>query len=544
MQRFFIPKWPIGKGYTLVEALFTIAILGMVLVVMIPFIRTVHTSWNLGDRKTEIQQNARVGLEMMSRLLRQAKRITEIPTPGSVSFVKFRNALDDQTIIFFHNIQTTPPTNPYYLGNTGLIKDNDLVYRTISSSGVVTNSLLAQSLDTFSIDFKDASGVVTTLAYNVYSLDVSMTLSDPQGIIANTMNVFSTISVRPQVRITKPLWVTSGSNVVDVWRDVSIPGFSSPGCVSVNNTFLVNGRETVWVADTGNSAVKRLYWNNTTAAWVVETIPGTFSSPRSVSVNPNELLPNDTRRRETCWVADTGQDRIRRVVWTGSAWSYSSGGGMNLSMGNGSSPWSVCVNPNELLPASGSDRRNTCWVANSGIQKNNGYRVMKVYWNGSAYTFTANTTISMGAATAIPRSVSVNTTDGTCWVANSGNNSTYGNRILKLSCPSTGPGSILVTVSTNFTTPYAVSVDSSTGNCWAANTGNNSIPISRVSSAGGNRVNFLGFLSPQSVSAVSSEGSCWVADTSNDQVVKLDSVGNEEFRISGFSGPLSVAASP
>ena len=527
MRQFFIPRWLKDKGYTLVEALFTIAILAMVLVAMAPFIRTVHTSWNLGDRKTELQQNGRVGLEMMSRLLRQARRITEIPTSGSGNFVKSRNALDDQTIIFFHNIQTTPP-NPYYLGNTGLIKDNDLVYRTISGSGVVTNSLLAKSLTSFTIDFKDNNGAVTTLAHNVYSLDVRMVLSDPQGIITDTMNVFSTISVRPQVRINKPLWVTSGNNVVDVRRDVSIPGFSSPSCVSVNNTFLVSGRETVWVADTVNNSVKRLSWNGT--AWVTETISG-FKSPSSVSVNPNELLPV-SNPRETCWVAEPSQNRIRRIVWTGTTWSYSSGGGMTLSMGSGSSPLSVCVNPNEIV-----NTKNTCWVANSGTNGSSGYRVMKVYWTGSAYTFTNNTTISMGGKGAVPYSVSVNTTDGTCWVANSGNDTTYGNRIIKLSCPGTGPGSILVTV-TGFTTPYAVSVDSNTGNCWAADTGGNR--ISRVSSAGGNRVNFTDFLSPRSVSVVPSEGSCWIADTNSNQVVKRDSEGNEEFRISGFSTPSSV----
>jgi len=530
MKWFFIPRLPDGKGFTLVEAIFTISILALVLVAMAPFIRTVYISWNLGDRKTELQQNARVGLEMISRSLRQAKRITGIPPSGSGNFVRFRNWADNQTIIFYHNM----PTSTYYYNNTAsLIRDNDLVMRNMTTTSV-TNALLAKSLNNFRIDFRDNTQAITTRPYNVSSLDITMNLSDPQGLIPDTIDIFSTLSLRPEVRINPPVWVAAGSYVVELSNDNWITGFSSPNAVSVNSVLLVNGRETVWVADTDNNRICRIYWNGSN--WTFDSISG-FSRPRSVSVNPNETSYD----RETCWVADTNNNYIRRIYWNGSVWAYDTitGGSGNNRFSN---PYCVSVNPNERVngratcwatdtsrnrirriywngsswtfdtitgfssPRSVSvnfneivNGRATCWVADTG-----GNRVRKIYWNGAtAYTY-ANLGMGTGSS---PSSVSVNTTDGTCWVANSGTNSTNGNRVRKLSGPGTSPISILFTV-TGFRQPNFVSVN------------------------------------PNIDPASGQSGVCWVADTRNNQVVKLDSDGNEEFRISGFTNPLSVTGSP
>ncbi len=509
MRRFSIPKFHEDKGYTLVEALFTIVILSLVITAMAPFVHTVYTAWNFGDRKTELQQNARVGMEMLSRILKQAKRITGIPISGSGNFIKFRNSLDDQTMILFHNVSGSP----YYIGNTGLIKVNDLVMRVIDASGAVNDALLARGLNIFTIDFKDDLGLVAVKPDKVYFMDVNMRFYDSQGLIPDTMDIFSSISLRPQVRIDKPVWVVSGNNVVGLFWDDWVAGFSSPSSVSVNNVLLVNGRETVWVADTVGDRIRRIYW--TGSNWDYDTITG-FKDPNSVSVNPYEAI-ND---RETCWVADTRGNRIRRVYWTGSSWAYDSIGGFLR-------PNSVSVNSNEVV-----NGRNTCWVADT-----NGNRVRKIYWTGAAYSYT---NLSMGVNSS-PSSVSVNTADGSCWVSNSGSSGSNGNRVRKLSGPGTSAPVVLFTVR-GFSAPNFVSVDNTNGNCWVADTGNNR--IKRVSSAGTVTLNITGFNADQSVWAVPTDGSCWVGDTNNNQVVKLDSAGTEEFRISGFQSPISVGASP
>lgn len=525
MQRLFIHRSPKDRGFTLlektfltgftlVEVLLTVSLLALVLVAMTPFIRTVNIAWNLGDRKTELQQNGRVGLEMMSRLLRQAKRMTGIPPTGSGDYVKFRNWADNQTIIFYFN----QPASAFYIGNTGLIKEDDLVMRTIDAGGT-NNGLLASSLSNFTINFKNSTGGVAGKPSDVSAMDISMSLTDPQGLISDIIEIFSTLSLRSQVKIDKIGWLTSGNNIVELSRDDWISGFSSPNAVSVNNTLLVNGRETVWVADTGGNRIRRIYWNG--SAWAYDTVTG-FSSPRSVSVNPYELVNG----RETCWVADTSGNRIRRIVWTGSAWSYSSGGGATITGFSG--PRSVSVNPSDTVGG-----RHTCWVADTG-----GNRVRKIYWNTStsAYTY-LNYSTATGSA---PYCVSVSPAEGACWVALSGTNATNGRRVKKLVSIGTAAISLSVTL-TGFSTPYSVSVNlNPPRDCWVADTGNNS--IKKFPSGGGSPLfTKPGFLSPWAVSVDSTSGSCWIADTNNNQVVKLDTEGNEEFRISGFSTPLSIA---
>ena len=484
------------RGYTLVEALFTIAILAMVLVAMIPFIRTVHTSWNLGDRKTELQQNGRVGMEMISRLLRQAKRITGIPNTGSGNFVKFRNTSDNQTTIFYHNI----PSSAYSIGNFSLIHENDLVMRTINITGAVNNALLARSLNNFTVDFKNASGQNATKPYDVYAMNITMSLSDPADFIPDVIDVFSSVSLRPGVRINKPVWVGSTSNVTELSMDSLVAGFSSPASVSVNN----NTGE-CWVADTGNNRVKKLSATGSVLLSLTGSAPS-MSAPSSVSVN------NSTGE---CWVADTGGSRIRKFSSSGSQTVNT-----QVSKPKFNAPRTVSVNPN-VDPASGQS--GVCWVADTGnnlIRKLSSTGTILLDIPGSSPAFSG------------PRSVSVNTSTGACWVADTGNSrvrefASNGTSILNL---------------TGFNAPRSVSVNSSDNSCWVADT-NNSL-IKKLSSAGTVLLNLTGFNAPQSVSVNSSDSSCWVADTNNNQVVKLDSEGNEEFRISDFTGPLSVAASP
>lgn len=512
MQRLFIHRSPKDRGFTLVEVLLTISLLALVLVAMTPFIRTVNIAWNLGDRKTELQQNGRVGLEMISRILRQAKRITGIPATGSGDYVEVRNWQDNQTIVFYYN----QPASAFYIGNTGLIKEDDLVMRTIDAGGT-NNGLLAKSLSNFTINFKNSTGGVASKSSDVSAMDISLSLVDPQGLISDVIEFFSTLSFRPQVKIDKIDWLTSGNNIFELSRDDWISGFSSPNCVSVNNVLLVNGRETVWVADTGNNRICRLYW--TGLAWTYDTVTG-FSSPRGVCVDPNELVNG----RETCWVADTSGNRIRRIVWTGSTWSYSASGGVTIT--GFSTPRSVSVNPSDTV-----NSRHTCWVADTG-----GNRVRKIYWNGSAYTY-LNYSTATGSA---PYCVSVSPAEGACWVALSGTNAANGRRVKKLASTGTTAISLLATL-TGFTTPYSVSVNlNPPRDCWVADTGNDS--IKKFASAGGSPLfTKTGFWRPQGVSVDSTSGSCWIADTNNNKIVKLDAEGNEEFRISGFSTPLSIA---
>lgn len=514
MKPFFTHRLQEDKraAFTLAEALFAVAILAMLMVAMTPFARTVYTAWRIGDRKTDMQQNARVGLDAMSRLLRQAKRITGIPQTGNGDFVKFRNATDDQTIIFYYNVLTSV----YYVGNTGLIKTNDLVMRTINLDGSATDALLARSLSNFTIDFKNASGAVATEPYDVYCMDISMSLVDEQGMIPDEISLSTDIAVRPEVKIARPVWAVTAGELIGLSRDERVSNFDRPTftTLSINSALLVNGRETIWVADNRRNRVYRVYWDG--SSWAIDDYATGFNNLRSVCVNPYEIVNG----KETAWVTDIGNDRVFRLYWNGSSWSSEVLTGFN-------NPRSISVNYNEQV-----NGRNTCWVADTS---NN--RVVKIYWNGNRYTYTS---LSMGNGSN-PYSVSVNPTDGTCWVANYGTGGANGRRIRKLSGPGTGPITVLIQV-TGFSRPISVSVDSSTGDCWVADVGNET--VRKVSSAGQILFSATGFLNPPTVAVNPTDHACWVSDTDHDQAVKLDSEGNEEFRIILPASPLDVSNVP
>ena len=167
-----------------------------------------------------------------------------------------------------------------------------------------------------------------------------------------------------------------------------------------------------------------------------------------------------------------------------------------------------------------------------------------------------------------PGSVSVNTTDGSCWVGDGG----YG-RLVHLSAagaelsrlaggfvlhlgephgwlllgggrrrrgaPPGERGGAVAVGRGEFSGPTSVSVNPADGSCWVADYGHDQVV--HVSPAGAElwRSNWDAFSFPESVSLNSGDGSCWVADTSDNQVVHLSQSGAELWRSASgaFSGP-------
>jgi|GEM_PF-2420409 len=142
-----------------------------------------------------------------------------------------------------------------------------------------------------------------------------------------------------------------------------------------------------------------------------------------------------------------------------------------------------------------------------------------------------------------PRSVSVNPNSGVVWVADTNNN-----RIVRLAAGTPDNYNVTTdtgyhTFKTGFSAPYDVSVNSSDGTVWVADRGNNQVV--KLSATGTTEiVRVGGFLSPQDVDANYMDGSVYIADTGNDQVVRLDSNGALVFRTGGFNDPYAVAVNP
>jgi len=294
------------------------------------------------------------------------------------------------------------------------------------------------------------------------------------------------------------VWVadTSNDKVVRLYQDgsgevVRKGGFNDPYSVSVNPT---DG--TVWVADYYNNQVVRLSADGRTELARV----GGFYRPTSVSVNPTD---------GTVWVVDNYNNQVVKLKANGS--------GELVRKGGFNYPLSVSVNPTD----------GTVWVAD---YSNN--QVVKLGADG--------TELIRVSGFSYPVSVSVNSTDGSVWVADYSNN-----RIVKLlsSVPNgynigTNTGSHVIL--TGFNRPSSVSVNSNDGTCWVADYYNHKVV--KVKADGSEKlVNVGGFYYPISVSVNSTTGVVWVADSYNNQVVKLDPNGAQLARLSGFSYPRAVA---
>jgi len=128
-----------------------------------------------------------------------------------------------------------------------------------------------------------------------------------------------------------------------------------------------------------------------------------------------------------------------------------------------------------------------------------------------------------------PVSVSVNPTDGSCWVADESS-------LLHLAEDGAelwrGKSSVA---------PVSVSVNPTDGSCWVADqTGE----VIRVAEGGSELWRGDDFVAPSGVSVNPTDGSCWVSDSSADQVIHLAEDGTELWRGDNFSEAASVSVNP
>ncbi len=305
------------------------------------------------------------------------------------------------------------------------------------------------------------------------------------------------------------LWVADSANnrVVKLAGDMGrfLTERSSlyyPISVSVNNQ---DG--TLWVADRNNNRVLKL-----SADGEIQLHIAGFSGPASLSVNQND---------GSCWVADTGSSRVIKLL-PGIVDNYdiSSDTGSHLVVTGFSNPQSVSVNENT----------GDCWVAEYNLDKvvklfstiTDGYDIASPPPGSNLHT-------SLGGFNE-PVSVSVNTVDGSCWVADRRNH-----QLVKVSVSNTTELFRLG----GFNYLRSVSVNPTDGSCWVADTDNHQVV--HVSSSGIELSRSDGFNYPYGVSVNPWDGSCWVADHSNSQVVKLLIDGAELARISNFNNPDGVA---
>lgn len=132
---------------TLVELLIALAVLAMVLFPIYEFLRQGSLSWQLGENKTEVVQNARIGLDKMCDEIRHAREFYYI-SPREVRF--WWKDLNDDDVADADEIITYG-----WSGTSG----DDLIRKLDSES---LSTPLANYIDNFLIEYFDISGVKTS----------------------------------------------------------------------------------------------------------------------------------------------------------------------------------------------------------------------------------------------------------------------------------------------------------------------------------------------------------------------------------------------
>jgi len=147
-----------------------------------------------------------------------------------------------------------------------------------------------------------------------------------------------------------------------------------------------------------------------------------------------------------------------------------------------------------------------------------------------------------------PHSVSIRSFDGSAWVCQDGDSS----QVVKIT-----PEGVIVRSIHGFKNPLSICVDQKTGDIWVADTGNNRIvkllenipdgyditrPPSITEQA--HKIfstwNNINFNNPVGISVNSSNGNCWFADKGNNRIVRILKDGSEIYGVEGFFNPECV----
>lgn len=150
------------RGFTIIEVLFVVGLVAVLLAVIYPYLGAFHTSWQSVDRRSEVIQNARIGMDKMVRELRQA---------GSFSSVT-------KTSVTFEDVD-----------------ENAISYSLTAGSLERNSAILASPVNSLIFTYYDESGKKTLQEENVKSVEISMTVSDSEGEV-NPISLVSMAFIR------------------------------------------------------------------------------------------------------------------------------------------------------------------------------------------------------------------------------------------------------------------------------------------------------------------------------------------------------------
>jgi prepilin-type N-terminal cleavage/methylation domain-containing protein len=150
------------KGVTLTELMIVVAVIGVLMVAIQPYFYTLRRAWDYSDRRSDILQNARIGMDMMIRELREAKSFTSVTAAAEINGRIVFIDQDDNSIEFKrYNDGTNNMLGHVTGGNT---------------------SALAGPIDSLKFTCYEGDGLTaTTNADDIRRVDFELVVADAQG---------------------------------------------------------------------------------------------------------------------------------------------------------------------------------------------------------------------------------------------------------------------------------------------------------------------------------------------------------------------------
>lgn len=183
-----------SKGITLVEILIVVGVVAILALAMYPLIETTYTSWRHADRRTELLQIGRVGMDKMTREIRKAYDLYSCTDSLYIDF--YPDWASDTVFRFNWNNATdleygTPPT--VFINDSLVAPVVDFDYTTYTRQ-MNTGVTRARQVNAFRIAFKvtDERDVLpTTASLNLNPMEfrshVQMRVSREGWMISRTL---------------------------------------------------------------------------------------------------------------------------------------------------------------------------------------------------------------------------------------------------------------------------------------------------------------------------------------------------------------------
>jgi len=142
----------VGKssGFTILEIILVMALLSLIVVSIAPFFRSTVAGWELKDRRLEILQIGRMGIDEMTRKLKEAATFSK----AEDNWIKFQD----------------------YNGN-------EIEYKLTSNTVKKDNVDMIEPVDSLAFVYYDIDGNVTTDTANVRSVLLTLVVADSEGKI-------------------------------------------------------------------------------------------------------------------------------------------------------------------------------------------------------------------------------------------------------------------------------------------------------------------------------------------------------------------------